>query len=115
MRSPVFQEQRLGNFSATPEFGATLPLGPTSKRAHSQGLQLATNRDVLIGRSDNGVIISKCPESSRLRLAVSGCVFTGMNQTLQLWVLVVLRLHPLSMHPVLLQPCLRHEVKLKCK
>ena len=54
----MFEEQRLGNFSASPEYNAALPLGPPSGPADTQGLQLATNGDVLIGRADNGAILS---------------------------------------------------------
>lgn len=57
MSTPVYEEQRLGNFAASPEYNAALPLGPPSSPAGTQGLQLATNGDVLFGHADNGVIL----------------------------------------------------------
>ena len=56
MSKPVFEERQLTNFSASPTYNATLPLGPPSKPAKTQGLELATNADVLIGRAGNGKI-----------------------------------------------------------
>ena len=58
MSTPVYEEQRLGNFAASPEYNAALPLGPPSSPAGTQGLQLATNGDVLFGHADNGVTLS---------------------------------------------------------
>lgn len=57
MRTPVFEEQRPSNFSTPPEYNAALPLMPPTRLAHTQGLQLATNGDVLIGRADNGMML----------------------------------------------------------
>ena len=54
MRTPVFEEQRLSHVSASPQYNAALPLGPPSEPGTTQGLQLATNGDVLVGRADNG-------------------------------------------------------------
>ena len=54
MRSPVFEEQRLHHFSTSSQYNATLPLRPPTCAACSQGLQLTTNGDALIGRADNG-------------------------------------------------------------
>ena len=53
MGTPVFEEQ-----PASLEYTAALPLKPPAALADTQGLQLATNGDVLIGRADNGVILS---------------------------------------------------------
>ena len=54
MRSPVFEEQRLDHYSTSLQHSAALPLQPPSSPARSQGLQLSTNDDALIGRADNG-------------------------------------------------------------
>ena len=54
MRSPVFEEQRLHHYSTSLQNNAALPLMPPYSPARSQGLQLSTNNDALIGRADNG-------------------------------------------------------------
>ena len=59
MHMPVFKEQRLSNLSTSPAHNAALPLLPPSNRSRSQALQLATNGDVLIGRSDNGASLER--------------------------------------------------------
>ena len=56
MSTPVYEEQRLGNFAASPEYNAALPLGPPGSPAGTQGLLLATNGDVLFGHADNGAM-----------------------------------------------------------
>ena len=56
MRSPVFEEQQLSHYSALMQYNAPLPLMPPFSPARSQGLQLSTNDDALIGRADNGMI-----------------------------------------------------------
>ena len=57
MSTPVHEEQRLSHNSASPSYNAALPLRPPSSPAHSQGLRLSTNDDVLLGRADNGLIL----------------------------------------------------------
>ena len=54
MSTPVYEEQPLCHFSASPGYSAALPLSPPRDPATTQGLQLTTNGDVLIGRADNG-------------------------------------------------------------
>lgn len=56
----MYEEQRLSHISASPEYNAALPRRPPSSPAHSQGLQLSTNDDVLLGRADDGLILRLC-------------------------------------------------------
>ena len=51
---PVYEEPELLNISASPQYNAALPLGPPSRPAITQALQLGTNGDILFGRAANG-------------------------------------------------------------
>ena len=59
----MFEAQPLSKYPASPERNAALPLGPPREPAITQGLELATNADVLIGRADNGVTLSLSSET----------------------------------------------------
>ena len=54
MSTPVHEEQRLGNRSASEWYNARLPLQVPRLPASTQGLYLCTNGDALLGRADNG-------------------------------------------------------------
>ena len=59
----MYEEQRLRDFYShdilpPDSTTASLPLGSPYYPAHSQGLQLVTNGDVLIGRADNSATLS---------------------------------------------------------
>ena len=60
----MFEEQRLYHYSASLQHNADLPLRPPSFPACSQGLQLSTNGDVLIGRADNGMTRACCHQAA---------------------------------------------------
>ena len=64
MSEPVYEEQRFDDLSLySPECNAALPLRAPSVPAQDQGLQLATNGDVLVGRADNGLIPRFCNDA----------------------------------------------------
>ncbi len=58
MSAPVYEEQTLDNFPSSPEYIAALPLGRPERPAHTQGLRLTANDDVLIGSADNRTSLS---------------------------------------------------------
>ena len=76
MSTPVYEEQRLGNYSRSPSYNAALPLRPPKGPASTQGLQLATNGDVLVGCANNGVILCLPSDSLRVHIAIDGFTLT---------------------------------------
>ena len=64
---PMYEEPELLNVSASPQYNAALPLGPHSRPANTQALQLGTNGDILFGRADNGARL-ECSVNMRWRL-----------------------------------------------
>ena len=69
----MFEEERLHHYSTSLQCSAALPLQPPSSPARSQGLQLSTNDDALIGRADNGAapcLLSSGNSNQGLHLAI---------------------------------------------
>jgi hypothetical protein len=59
MSVPVYEEERLGSFSASDPYPlCKYPLGAPDEPSTCQGLYLDTDGDVLLGRANNGAPVS---------------------------------------------------------
>lgn len=73
MTTPIFEEQELTSFPASPNSNAKLLFGLPNRASFTQALQLGTNSDILFGRADNGMSLNHLPMfDTCLHLATNG-------------------------------------------